>query len=305
MALLSLSGDEQRIIFTQLCNVLDPRVAVALSGASLELWELTQALLQQLRADHEAAAALGLKAGMQTCRELREANTINWNLNGLTAADLALLGKLGSVLPMVKTLHLYESVVGAAGLDGVQRLVAGLGAGALPSVTELYIGSIHVGNTGASALAAALVRGALPRLEWLSLSSTTIGDAGLVALAPALRRLPALESLILWGNPFGNEGLVALVAPPPPADAPPPTTRGLTKLSKLDLDYTQVSDAGCAALAAALDSGALPALEMLSLDAIPASDAAQAAVQKALDMYPLQAALNSFPQCRALFSTGI
>tara|TARA_B100000787_G_scaffold91729_1_gene67784 strand:- start:552 stop:704 length:153 start_codon:yes stop_codon:yes gene_type:complete len=38
MALLSLSGDEQRIIFTQLCNVLDPRVAVALSGASLELW---------------------------------------------------------------------------------------------------------------------------------------------------------------------------------------------------------------------------------------------------------------------------
>jgi len=24
MALLSLSGDEQRILFTQLCNVLDP-----------------------------------------------------------------------------------------------------------------------------------------------------------------------------------------------------------------------------------------------------------------------------------------
>ena len=286
MALLSLSGDEQRIIFTQLCNVLDPRVAVALSGASLELWELTQALLQQLRADHEAAAALGLKAGMQTCRELREANTINWNLNGLTAADLALLGKLGSVLPMVKTLHLYESVVGAAGLDGVQRLVAGLGAGALPSVTELYIGSIHVGNTGASALAAALVRGALPRLEWLSLSSTTIGDAGLVALAPALRRLPALESLILWGNPFGNEGLVALVAPPPPADAPPPTTRGLTKLSMLDLDYTQVSDAGCAALAASLDSGALPALTELYLDGIPASAAAKAAVREALARSP-------------------
>ena len=102
-------------------------------------------------------------------------------------------------------------------------------------------------------------------------SSTTIGDAGLVALAPALRRLPALESLILWGNPFGNEGLVALVAPPPPADAPPPTTRGLTKLSKLDLDYTQVSNAGCAALASALESGALPALEDVGLEGIPAS----------------------------------
>ena len=286
MALSKLSGDEAGIIFTQLCNTLEPGVAVALSSVSHELREPTQPLLQQLRADHEAAAALGLKAGMQTCRELREANTINWNLNGLTAADLALLGKLGSVLPMVKTLHLYESVVGAAGLDGVQRLVAGLGAGALPSVTELYIGSIHVGNTGASALAAALVRGALPRLEWLSLSSTTIGDAGLVALAPALRRLPALESLILWGNPFGNEGLVALVAPPPPADAPPPTTRGLTKLSMLDLDYTQASDAGCAALAAALDSGALPALTELYLDGIPASAAAKAAVREALARSP-------------------
>ena len=271
MALSKLSGDEAGIVFVQLCNVLEPRDAVDFSSTSNGLWELTQALLQQLRADHEAAAALGLKAGMQTCRELREANTINWNLNGLTAADLALLGKLGSVLPMVKTLHLYESVVGAAGLDGVQRLVAGLGAGALPSVTELYIGSIHVGNTGASALAAALVRGALPRLEWLSLSSTTIGDAGLVALAPALRRLPALESLILWGNPFGNEGLVALVAPPPPADAPPPTTRGLTKLSKLDLDYTQVSDAGCATLTSALKGGALPALQEVGLEGIPAS----------------------------------
>ena len=26
MALVALSGDEQRILFTQLCNVLDPRV---------------------------------------------------------------------------------------------------------------------------------------------------------------------------------------------------------------------------------------------------------------------------------------
>ena len=32
VALLSLSGDEQRILFTQLCNVLDPRAAVYLSS---------------------------------------------------------------------------------------------------------------------------------------------------------------------------------------------------------------------------------------------------------------------------------
>ena len=43
MALAALSGDEQRIIFVQLCNVLDPGVAVAFGRASSELWTLSQA----------------------------------------------------------------------------------------------------------------------------------------------------------------------------------------------------------------------------------------------------------------------
>ena len=37
MALAALSGDEQGIVFTQLCNVLDPRLAVALSSINNEL----------------------------------------------------------------------------------------------------------------------------------------------------------------------------------------------------------------------------------------------------------------------------
>ena len=41
---------------------------------------------------------------------------------------------------------------------------------------------------------------------------------------------------------------------------------------------TQINDAGCATLAAALGSGALPALEKLYLDGIPASAAAKDAV---------------------------
>ena len=103
-----------------------------------------------------------------------------------------------------------------------------------------------------------------------------------MALAPALRRRPALKSLCLNGNPFGNyEGLAALVAPQLAADAPPPTTGVLTELSHLDLECTQITDAGCATLAAALDSGALPALEVLFLDGIPASAAAKAAVYEA------------------------
>ena len=188
-----------------------------------------------------------------------------------------LLGTLGSVLPAVEVLDLYEP---AAGPDGVQQLAEGLGAGALPAVTELDIFHTHVGDAGASAIATALGKGALPRLKSLRLYGCAIGDAGLVALAPALRRRPALECLHFIGSPFGDEGLTALVAPPP-AGAPPGTTGGLTKLKELDLSNTQVTDAGCATLAAALDSGALPALERLCMHNNPASAAAKAAVYAA------------------------
>ena len=280
MALSKLSGDEQGIILGQLCNTLEPRLAVYFSSASSELQVLlTPALRQQLRADYETAAVLCHKVGMQGCKELREAKHVRWVSKGLSAADLATLGTLGSVLPALCSLSLCESS-DAAVPDGAQRLAEGLNAGALPAVSYLDL-DIHVGDAGASALAAALGRGALPRLEFLSLSNASMGDAGLVALAPALRRLPALEQLYLLNNPFGDEGLAALLAPPVPAGAPPPTTGGLTKLKVLLLSYTEVTEAGCAALASALDSGALPALERLNLIGIPASAAAKAAVGRA------------------------
>ena len=108
-----------------------------------------------------------------------------------------------------------------------------------------------------------------------------IGDAALAALAPALRRRPALKHLYLRANPFGDEGLAALVAPPP-AGTPPLPAGGLKKLELLDLRSTEVSDAGCATLAAALNSGALPALKNLYLrDIRRVSAEAKAAVYEA------------------------
>jgi Ran GTPase-activating protein (RanGAP) involved in mRNA processing and transport len=284
MALSKLSGDEQGIILGQLRNTLEPRLAMNFSSASTELRALlTPAVRQQLRADYEVAAALCVKMGLRSCKELREATHVDLSDKVLSEADdLATLGTLGSVLPALKSLILCDKSSGAAGPDGVLRLAEGLTAGALPAVTHLGIYNMHVGDAGASALAAALDRGALPRLKALWLNNADIGDAGLVALAPALRRRPALNHLYLIGNPFGDEGLAALVAPPPPAGALPLPTGGLKKLEVLDLDYTQVSDAGCAALAAALDSGALPALGHLMLDDIPASAAAKDAVREAL-----------------------
>ena len=149
----ALSGDEQCIIFVQLCNVLDPGVAVAFASASSELWELTQAPRQQLKADHEAAAALGRKAGKRSCKELREAKEVAWHRRCVSADDLSLLGTLGPVLPALQQLTLREP---AAGPDGVPRLAEKLGAGALPAVTFLNLESTPAGDAGASALAAAL-----------------------------------------------------------------------------------------------------------------------------------------------------
>ena len=283
MALSKLSGDEQCIIFSRLCNKLDPGIAVAFSSTNSELWTLTQAPRQQLKADHEAAAALGRKAGKRSCKELREAGGVHWYKTGLSLDDLTLLGRLGSVLPVLETLGLEELELyePTAGLDGVQRLAEKLGAGALPAVTLLSLNRTHVGDAGASALAAALGRGALPRLKTLDLCNAAIGDAGLVALAPALRRLPALVVLSLSENPFGDEGLAAVVAPAAAAGAPPPPTGVLTKLKELYLGRTRITDAGCAAFAAVLESGTLPALKRLYLGGIPASGSAKSAVYAA------------------------
>ena len=112
------------------------------SSTSTELQTLlTPAVRQQLRADHEVAAALCVKLGLPSCKELREATLVRWSDKGLSADDLATLGLLGSVLPALRKLSLGETS-GSAGPDGVQRLAEGLSAGALPAVTHISISTI-------------------------------------------------------------------------------------------------------------------------------------------------------------------
>ena len=301
MALSILSGDELEVIFIRLCNPFDTRVAMAFGSASRGLWAPTQVARQQLRVQSELAAALCQKAGIPSCKKLREATTARWSNTELSMAELAMLGALGSVVPSLRSLYLFDNV---AEPGGMQRLAAGLGAGSLPCVTRLVLGSMRMGDAGAVALAAALNRGALARLEALSLGDNGIGDAGLVALAPALRRLPSLKQLWLvgtsrcrehglstaeqasasmaprrvrqsqgvprrrlgaislthscsghypyWaalmlagltapssdpGNPLGDRGLAALVAPP--------LTGALTQLEVLNVDRTQVRAHNC------------------------------------------------------------
>ena len=106
MALSILSGDELEVIFLRLCNPFDTRVAMAFGSASRGLWEPTQVARQQLRAQSEAAAALCQRAGIPSCKKLREATTARWsNLPELSIAELAMLGALGSVVPTLKSLN--------------------------------------------------------------------------------------------------------------------------------------------------------------------------------------------------------
>jgi hypothetical protein len=53
----------------------------------------------------------------------------------------------------------------------------------------------------------------------------------------------------------------------------------LAKLKELYLRNTQITDSGCAALLAAFDGGALPALEELDISDTPADGAARAALE--------------------------
>ena len=80
----ALPDEIQQLVFGQLWNALDPRSAVAFSSASKGLLELMQRVgegagkspLQQLKEENAAAAALGLKAGVRSCKALREAKEI-------------------------------------------------------------------------------------------------------------------------------------------------------------------------------------------------------------------------------------
>ena len=308
MALIALSDDELRSIFGRLCNALRPFDAVDFGSANHGLRLLTKALREELKEWHASVAALGRKvcptAPHQSewwwRRNLREATEAMWVNAGLTATDLTTLAALGSVLPVLGELRLIENLpTGTSGPDGVQLLAAGLGAGALPALTLLQLDNMYVGNAGASALGAALSCGAVPRLERLLLDTNGIGDAGLVALAPALRGRPALQQLLFVHNPLGDEGCAALVAPPPPPPQPPqpqpqpqpplpptgallPPIEVLTKLRELTLSHTQISDSGCAALAAAFDRGALPECNKLNMTGNSASAAAKANLARAV-----------------------
>jgi len=282
--LLALSHDELGVVFDGLANPLQPVVAVALSSTCLGLRTPLLAALAVLKGRHEKAVALSRKLKM-SCAQVRDAEDLDGSCAGLSgaerlvgrlvAADMATLGMIlrTNGLPRLRELLLGINGFGDAGM---QSLCEGLGRGAAPSLRILGLPFNKFGPAGAEALAAALGRGAFPKIDWLNLQGNPIGKQGMAALAAPLRKLPALNQLVLGLCEIGDEGVGSLVDNLGKDD--------FKVLNQLRMHSNKITDAGVAKLLAALDAGGLPKLvnDSNMIFNNPASAVAVEAVKAAL-----------------------
>ena len=271
--LLDLSHDEVSIVMHELCDPLQPLLAVHLSSTAKGLREAMEEQLVELKQQRQRATALAALCKL-SCAQLRGATRL-W-LGAVHTGCLTLdhYRTLGTLLRCRSLPRLQELVIDGCnnGDEGVALLAAGLGRSGLPSLSTLIIECAEIGPRGATALAAALTKRAVPLLDLVSFDQNPIGDVGMASLAPALRQLPELETLDLSNNELTDEGLAALLASP--------TEGVLPSLKVLYLRNNRITDEGCAKLASALRGGALPALRelwslWLRLDGNPASGDAQ------------------------------
>ena len=68
-------------------------------------------------------------------------------------------------------------------------------------------------------------------LQVLDLGNNNVTEKGMNMFAPCLRRMIALEELILSANPFGDEGALTLV----------PYLEDLDHIRRLDLSFSNVT----------------------------------------------------------------
>jgi len=251
--------DVWELIVGILHSALEPCPVSRLSGTCKALRALLPPpMRQKLQTDHDKATALCLKMGRQSCKELHEATGVWLSHQSLTTDDLAELATLSRDMPMLDSLRLDEPIenhyLQPDAIGKFLRLVEGLRAGAMQSLTTFRIEGIHVDDAGASELVGALSLGAMPKLQGLGLVQAAITDTALATLIPALRQRPALKRLYLDRNPITAEGVKALVA-------------GLARLHTLYISGgNSITSEGRDTLVAALASGALPELVRLKAD---------------------------------------
>ena len=218
------------------------------SAAPAELWALTQAL-QQLQADHEVQrwdARQGSGAARSCARR--------WGVFPPVSPPATPLGTLGSVLPALESCTSRASA-GPTACSGWRR------SWAAPAGRDLL-------NLTARTWATRAPRRSPP--PWAE-APACAQDSRWAHRHRRGRPRAGPGSCPRWSthlaHPAGNEGLAALVAPPPQVR---PTTTGGQRSSSISASAPDRRRRPCR-LTSALESGALPALESLMLIGIPAA----------------------------------
>ena len=189
--LLQLSHDLIRVVAHELCDPLQPNIAVNLSSTAKSLRAPMQAALAQLKRQHqeaeEFAALVCPSSSTSNIVQLQNATEISLPEGVLCDDDyyrqfsrahwrtLGTLVGCGS-LPMLESLTCDERPGGARFIEeGVVSLTAGLRRGGLPSLRRLSLTSSQIGDQAASALASALTKRAVPKFQELRLYDSEMG----------------------------------------------------------------------------------------------------------------------------------
>ena len=178
--LLDLSHDEVSIVTHELCDPLQPLLAVHLSSTAKGLRVPMQEQLAELQQQRQQAAALAALVN-RSCAALCHSTSLYFGVQyerRLTLAHWRTLGTLlrcGS-LPRLRVLVVYQSENGD---EGVPLLAAGLRRRGLPLLYQLGLDNAQMGTQGATALASTLTMRVLPSLETIGLAGNQIGDTGL------------------------------------------------------------------------------------------------------------------------------
>ena len=248
-------------------DVLRPRQLACLARTCKVIKAAVKDALDKLKVEHQKAV-LFRKLGTTFERLVAERPAkLNWNRNGLVAADAPALTNVLKIeaVAQVESLYLYDNKLGDEGAAAIAAAAAG---GGTPRLKTLLLADNQIGDAGMQALASAFAAGAFRELEQLNLGGNAgtdrneIGDAGLAALAEALEKgaLPALKELYLDYNEIGDEGVKALMA-----------AAGAGWLAKLEgflLTGNEFGEEGVETLAEAIINGNLPSLKWLRVDGV-------------------------------------
>ena len=232
-------------------------------GAAHESLPPLAAALKAACADADRAKAMGLTR--------RQLGRLDLEGSELGDAGLGILAPAMGGCGSLTHLFLPANRVGDAGARALASSL--LGPPPHASLRVLDLGSNRIGDDGAAGLQALLRLPApehtpVPLLE-LRLSENRIGPDGMRLIGDALRDNVQLSTLMLSGNPLGDEGGHALARALVSRKPGRPSA-----LRRLYLGGTDLGDAGGLALLHALEQPHAPTLEVLVLEGNPRLSAA-------------------------------